>query len=138
MKATITKEQLNLFVVCGKHYISVTPPEQKSILWESVNSLLPLALKKLKKVEHEKELHRLNLCKKTSTKHIDKDKNGGYQFTEDDNIKLIERFAEIDQATVEMSCNVINEFPEEGLTYDMRKAFEGIVIPATEEVKEDE
>lgn len=136
MKISITKEQLNLFVVCGKHYI--TSIEEKSLLWHAINSIVPLAIKKLKKVERQKELVRLSLCKKTSSKHIDMDKNGRYQFTEEDNLKLLEKFDEIDAELVELPTNIITEFPEEGLTYDLRKGFEGIVIPATTEIKDEE
>jgi hypothetical protein len=131
-KTTITKEKLNLFVVCGKHYI--TNAENKSELWHAINSLLPVAVKKLQKVEREKELFRLSICKKSSSKHIEMDKHGRYQFTEEDNKKLLEKFDEIELETVTIPCHVIEEFPEEGLSYDMRKGFEGIVIPATEEV----
>jgi hypothetical protein len=133
-KTQITKEQLNLFVVCGKHYVTTA---ESSVLKENVNALLPSAIKKLKKVEREKELWRLNLCKKTSSKHIDRDKNGMYQFTQEDNVKLLEEFDKIDGEFIEVLSCIVSEFPEEGLTYDIRKAFEGIVIPKTEEVNDD-
>lgn len=126
---TITKEQLNLFVVCGKHYATNAKP---SVLKSTVSELLPIALKKLKKVERQKELTRLNLCKKTASKHIDLDKDGRYQFTEEDNIKLLERFDDIDEETVEMPCIIVSEYPEEGLTFDIVRGFEGIVIPKQE------
>lgn len=134
-KVSITKEKLNLFVVCGKHYTSAT--EEKSELWDAIYSLVPLALKKLKKVERQKELVRISLCKKTSSKHLDMDKNNRYQFTEEDNLKLLEKFDDIDAELVEFPCQIVKEFPEEGLTFDMRKGFEGIVIPATAEIQDE-
>ncbi len=130
---TITKEKLNKFVACGKHYITVNVAN-KSLLWVNVDTLLEIAIKKLKKVEREKELARLSLCKKTATKHIDMSKNGNYQFTEEDHKKLLEAVDTIDQSTVDMPCMVIpkGEYPEKGLTYDIRDSFKGIVIPLNE------
>lgn len=123
---TITKEQLNLFVVVGKHYVTNSKP---SVLKSAIQELLPSALKKLKKVERQKELVRLHLCKKTASKHIDLDRDGRYQFTEEDNVQLLEKFDEIDEETVEMRTIIVDDFPEEGLTYDTRRGLEGIVIP---------
>ncbi len=137
MKTQITKEQLNLFVLCGKHYIT-DQMDKKSELWEAVNSILPIALKKLQKVDRQKELARINLCKKTSTKHLDMDKNGRYQFTEDDNIKLYERFDDIDNEMVDIPTQVIEKYPTEGLTFDTMRGFEGIVIPVQERIKFEE
>lgn len=127
---TITKEQLNLFVVCGKHYVTNA---KASVLKSAISELLPTALKKLKKVERQKELARLNLCKKTASRHIDLDKEGRYQYTEEDHARLLERFDEIDEETVEMPTIIVTDYPDEGLTYDLRRGFEGIVLPKAEE-----
>lgn len=130
---TITKEKLNLFVICGKHYVNHNKTK-KSILWIHVNELLPLAIKKLKKVEREKELIRMKYCKKTSTKHIELNKHNGYQFTEEDNKKVLDEFDRIEQETVEMACLIVpkGEYPEGDLSFDIRDAFTGIVIPEKE------
>lgn len=136
MKTSITKEKLNLFVLAGKTYI--TRAEEKSALWHALNSILPKAVKKLEKVERQKELVRLSLCKKTSTKHIDFDKEGRYQFTEDDNKSLLEKFDAIDQELVSIPTLIVSDYPESGLTYDTRYAFEGIVIPVAERTELDD
>lgn len=136
---TITKEQLNLFVVCGKHFVTAQmDTKDTNPLWGAVNSILPVALKKLQKVERQKELTRISLCKKTASKHIDTDKNGRYQYTEEDNKILLEKFDTIDQETVIIPTEIIEEYPTDGLTYDIMSAFEGIVIPATKRVKFEE
>jgi hypothetical protein len=122
----ITKEHLNRFVAVGKHYASTA---EDSELKAAVMDVLEPAIKRLKKSERQRELMRLKLCKKTSTKHIERDKFGNLIFTEADNIKLLEEFDAIDAETVELPCEIVEDFPEEGLTYDTRMAFEGIVIP---------
>lgn len=127
----ITKEKLNLFVVCGKHYINNT---KKNDLWGAIDFVLPQMVSLLKKVEKKKEFVRLKLCKKTATKHVELDRNGRYQYTEDDNIKLIDLLEEIDNELVDVPVMIVNEYPEDGLTYDLRKAFEGIVIPGSQEI----
>jgi hypothetical protein len=127
----ITKEKLNLFVICGKHYLNNTP---KNNLWGAIDTILPHMVALLKKVEKKKEFIRLSLCKKTATKHVELDKNGRYQYTEDDNKKLIERLEEVDNELVDVPVIIAEEYPAEGMTYDMRKAFEGIVIPGSQEI----
>lgn len=134
---TITKEQLNIFVVCGKHYVSAQIKDKNTNpLWQAINSLLPGAVSKLKKVERQRELARLNLCKKNSSKHIEYDKSGNYQYTEEDNISLLEKFDAINEETVQMQTHIINDYPTEGLTYDIMQAFEGIVIPEVQREEE--
>lgn len=130
----ITKEQLNIFVVCAKHYISANI-SKKSQLWINLDNLLPLATKKLKKVEREKDLVRMKYCKKTATKHLDFNKTGNYQFTEEDNLKVLEEFDRIDAEETELPAGFIvpkGEYPEKGLTYDIRNSFKGIVIDRNE------
>jgi len=90
----IPKEKLNLFVVTGKHYLNST--KKKSKLWVAVDAILPKAIKLLTKVEKERELARVNLCKKTASKHIEYDKNGRYQFTAEDYKTLQEKLDAID------------------------------------------
>lgn len=124
----ISKEKLNKFVVCAKHYVSANLAS-KSILWINCDTLLEIAIKKLKKVDREKELVRMKYCKKTATKHIDMTKDGKFQFTEEDNKKVLDEFDRIDGEEIEMPCMIVSEFPEKGLTYDIRDAFKGIVIP---------
>jgi len=129
----ITKEKLNLFVICGKHYLN---NNKKDMLWGAIDTILPQMVSKLKRVEKQKEFIRLKLCKKTASKYVELDKNGRYQYTEDDNKKLIEELEAIDNELVDVLAIVIPEdqVPEEGVTYDMRKAFEGIVIPGSQEI----
>lgn len=129
----ITKEKLNLFVICGKHYLNNT---KKDKLWGAIDLVLPQMITQLKKVEKQKEFIRLGLCKKTATKHVELDKNGRYQYTEEDNKKLINKLEEVDNELVTVPCIMIEDkdIPEEGITYDMRKAFEGIVIPGSQEI----
>lgn len=125
----VSKEQINLFVVCGKHYVNANR-ETPSVLSATVEELLDSYLKKLKKIDREKELVRMKLCKKTATKHIDQDKSGRYQFTEDDQIKLYDEFDRIDEEMVEMPCQIVpkDQIPMEGITYDVARAFKGIVM----------
>jgi hypothetical protein len=139
-KTTITKEQLNIFVLAGKHYLI---DREKSELTEAIEAILPEAFKKLKKVERERDLYKLSLAKKTNSKHIDLDKNGRYQHTEEDTKKIWEKMDEIDREEVKLSSHVIDKYPTEDITYDMKQAFQSIVIPAiivteTEEEEEEE
>jgi hypothetical protein len=129
----ITKEKLNLFVICAKHYVNANIT-RKSMLWINADTLLPIAVKKLKKVERERDLVRMKYGKKTSTKHIEFDKKGNYQFTEDDNKKVLDEFDRIDSETVEMPIMIVptGEYPQKGLSYDIRSAFKGILIPENE------
>jgi len=128
----ITKAKLNLFVVAGKHYINTN--KKKSKLWIAADAILPKATKLLTKVENERELARVNLCKKTATKHIEYDKNGRYQFTEEAFKSLQEKLEAIDEALVSIPTMIVpnGEFPELGLSYDVRQGFYGIVIPEPE------
>lgn len=126
----INKEKLNLFVLTGKHYLN-SNTKKKSRLWMAVDTILPKATKLLTKVEKERELARVSLCKKTASKHIEYDKNGRYQFTAEDFKILQEKLDAIDEALVTIPTMIIpkGEYPELGLTYDIRQAFQGIVIP---------
>jgi len=126
----ITKAQLNLFVVAGKHYVNANQ-KKKSKLWIAIDSILPKATKLLEKVEKERELARVNLCKKSASKHIEYDKNGRYQFTEEAFKSLQEKLDVIDAAEVTIPQMIIpkGEYPELELSYDFRQAFQGIVIP---------
>jgi len=125
----ISKEKLNLFVLTGKHYLNGT--KKKSKLWVAVDAILPKATKLLTKVEKERELTRVNLCKKTASKHIDYDKEGRYQFTAEEFKTLQEKLEVIDEAMVAIPTMIIpkGEYPELGLSYDIRQAFQCIVIP---------
>jgi len=126
----ITKSQLNLFVVAGKHYVNANQ-KKKSKLWVANDTILPKATKLLEKVEKQRELARVNLCKKTASKHIEYDKNGRYQFTAEDFKTLQEKLETIDDEMVTIPTMIIpkGEYPELGLSYDFRQAFQGIVIP---------
>lgn len=132
---TITKEKLNLFVVCAKGYLNANT-EKKSVLTAYLDEILPSMIKKLKKVEREKELVRLKYAKKTASKHIEQDKNGRYQFTEEDNINVLEEFDRIDEETIEIEPMLVPEedCPQD-LTFDVSDAFRGIVIPEKEDLK---
>lgn len=125
----ITKEKLNLFVITAKHYLNST--KKKSKLWIAIDAILPKATKLLAKVEKERELVRVNLCKKTASKHIEYDKNGRFQFTAEDYKTLQEKLDAIEEAMVTVPTMIIpkGEYPELGLTYDVRQGFQGIVIP---------
>jgi len=125
----IPKEKLNIFVLTGKHYLNST--KKKSKLWVAVDAILPKATKLLTKVEKERELARVNLCKKTASKHIEYDKNGRYQFTAEEFKTLQEKLDAIDEALVTIPAMIVpkGEYPELGLSYDIRQAFQGIVIP---------
>jgi len=126
----ITKSQLNLFVVAGKHYLNANQ-SKKSKLWVAIDSILPKATKLLERVEKERELARVNLCKKSASKHIEYDKSSRYQFTAEDFKTLQEKLEIIDAAEVTIPQIIIpkGEYPELGLSYDFRQAFQGIVIP---------
>ncbi len=128
----IPKEKLNLFVLTGKHYLNST--KKKSKLWVAVDTILPKATKLLTRVEKERELARVNLCKKTASKHIEYDKNSRYQFTAEDYKTLQDKLDAIDEAEVTIPIMIVpkGEYPELGLSYDIRHAFEGIVIPESD------
>jgi len=126
----ITKAQLNLFVLAGKQYVNAFQ-KKKSKLWIAIDTILPKATKLLERVEKERELARVNQCKKTATKHIEYDKNGRYQFTEETYKALQEKLDAIEESEVTIPKIIVakGEYPELGLSYDFRQAFQGIVIP---------
>ncbi len=126
-KTTITKEQLNLFVWAGKQYLI---NREGSELTKAIEAILPEGIKKLQKTERARDLFKISLAKKTNSKHIDLDKNGRYQHTEDDTKKIWEKMDEIDAETIQLSCHVIKDYPTEDITFDMKRAFQSIVIPA--------
>ncbi len=136
-KAKITKEQLNLFVYAGKQYLI---NREDSELTKAIEAILPEATKKLKKVERTRDLFKISLAKKTASKHIDLDKNGRYQHTEEDTKKIWEKMDEIDEEEVQLSSHVIIDYPTEDITYDMKRAFQSVVIPAmpADESKDEE
>lgn len=129
----ITKEKVNKFVIAGKHYINANIAK-KSVLWINVDILLEMYVKKLKGIERDRDYVRMKFCKKTGTKHIEMTKYNGYQFTEEDNKKVLTEFDRIDSELVDMPIQIVpkGEYPEKGLSYDIRDAFRGIVIPALE------
>lgn len=129
----ITKEKLNKFAVAGKYY-HTKHNASKSQLWMAIDALLELAQKKLKKIEQQKDLTRVQLCKKDKSQYIEYDKKGGYQFTEEKYKELVEKLNIIDNELVEMPIQIIpkGQYPEKDLTFDLRDAFRGIVIPAQE------
>jgi hypothetical protein len=126
----IDKAKLNLFVLAGKQYVN-SFQKKKSKLWVAIDTVLPKATKLLERVEKEKELARVNQCKKSASKHIEYDKNGRYQFTEEAYITLQTKLDAIDEAEVAIPKLIVpkGEYPELGLSYDHRQAFQGIVIP---------
>jgi primosomal protein N' len=126
-KTTITKEQLNLFVFASKQYLSNT---EESDLSKAIEAILPSAIEKLKKVDRKRDLFKISLAKKTNSKHIDLDKNGRYQHTEEDTKKIWAKMDEIDKEEVMISCHVIEKYPTDGITFDMKRAFQSVVIPA--------
>lgn len=136
-KTEITKEQLNLFVWAGKQYLI---NREESELTKSIESILPEAIKKLQKVDRARDLFKVSLAKKTNSKHIDLDKNGRYQHTEDDTKKIWAKMDEIDEEIVTISAHVVSDYPKEDITFDMKRAFQSIVIPAMPvvEVEEEE
>ena len=127
-KTKITKEQLNLFIVCGKHFIMNVDSENNPLV-PAIEAILPEATEKLKKVERQKNLFRISLAKKTASKHLEVDKHGNHMYTEEDTKKIWDKMDEIDKEEVNLTCNVIKDHPSEGLSYDIKMAFSGIVIP---------
>ena len=128
MKTKITKEQLNLFVVCGKHFIMNVDSDNNPLV-SAIEDILPEAIEKLKKVERQKNLYRISLAKKTASKHLELDKHGNHMYTEEDTKKIWAKLDEIEKEEVTISTHVIEEHPSEGMTYDIKMAFSGIVIP---------
>lgn len=127
MKTEITKEQLNLFVLAGKAYLHDREPSQLTM---AIESLLPEAIKKLKKVERDRDMFRISLAKKTASKHLELDKNGRHQYTEEDTKKIWARMDEIDAEKITMHSCVVVDYPTEDITYDTKRGFQSIVIPA--------
>jgi len=125
----ITNEQLNIFVLCGKAFTTNTP---KSKLWFAVDKITKVAHKKLKNVEREKEAKRREFAMTKEKGIYDLDDKGQFQFTPDGLNNLLKAFEEIDQKEVEIPIHIIpaGEYDEKTLTFDVRQAFEGIVIPA--------
>ena len=126
-KVTITKEQLDLFVRAGKAYCSTLG---ESIIKANIEEILDVAIKKLKKVERQAEMYRLKYAKKTSSKHIDRDKHGNYQFTEEDMNSLQNDLDAMNEELVTLPCLIVEkkDIPDD-LSYDLRNAFAGIVLP---------
>ena len=125
-KTTITKEQLNTFIVAGKYYLN---DREESELTKAIESILPEAINKLKKVERQRDMFRISLAKKTASKHIELDKNGRHQYTEDDTKKIWDKMDEIDKEEIQIHACIVTEYPTEDISYDMKRAFSGIVIP---------
>jgi len=126
-KITISNEQLNLFVIAGKQY---TSSSGETVLRIAIEELLPIATKKLQKLERAIEMQRVKFAKKTGSKHIDRDRYGNYQFTEKDIEDLNKVVDDLNAETVELPYNIVDakDVPDD-LSYDFRKAFEGVVIP---------
>lgn len=126
----ITKEKLNLFCLCGKAYLNMSP---KSKLWYAVDKVLKKALKLLKKVEEEKNTARREFALKKDKGVFDTAEGGVFQYSAADHEKLIERMSKIDEEEVEIMSHIIpvGEYDDDPkvLSFDMRNAFEGIVIP---------
>lgn len=125
----ISKEQLNHFVLAGKHYLN---DREESELTKAIEMILPTAIKKLKKVERQRDAFRIAKAKKTGSKHLEKDKNGQYQFTEEDTKLVWEKMDEIDQEMIKVPCHIVEEYPTEDISYDIKMAFQGVVIPKIE------
>ena len=127
---TITNEQLNLFVVCGKHYLNTAP---KSKLWFSVDKILKIAIKKLKKVEDKKDDLRRECALKLDKGVFDTKENGAFKYDVEGQKKLIAGLLLIDEETLEIPSHIVpegeyNDDPKL-ISFDVRNAFEGIVIP---------
>ncbi len=125
---SISNEKLNTFVLCAKHYLMDAPDSELKTAAEDV---LEPAIKKLKKFERGLELLRLKYCKKTATKHIDRDRNKEYQYTEDDYKNLLGAIDDLSELMVKIPTSIVDldGVPQDGLSSDILRAFEGIIIP---------
>jgi len=127
----ITNERLNLFVVCAKHYLNNSP---KSKLWYAVDKILKIALKMLKKVEAKKLEKKREHAVKLDKGVFDVYENGTLKYTVEGEKKLAEDLEAIDQETCEIPTHIIPEglYDDDPkvLSFDIRNAFEGIVISA--------
>jgi hypothetical protein len=125
---TITNEQLNLFVLCAKHYVNNSP---KSKLWYAVDKILKGALKQLKKVDERKAEKKRERAIKLEKGVFDLRLDGTFKYDLEGERLLVEDLNAIDQETVEIKTHVITDYDDDPklISFDMRNAFEGIVIP---------
>ncbi len=125
---TITNERLNLFVFCAKQYLNTTP---RSKLWFAVDKILKIAIKKLKKVEERKNEKRRDHALKLDKGVFDTKDDGSFKYDVKGHKDLVADLLLIDEDTVEVPVHIIpdGEFDEKLLSFDIRNAFEGIVIP---------
>ncbi len=127
---SITNERLNLFVTCGKHYLNNT---KKSKLWFAVDKILKGAVKQLKKVNERKDEVRREFALKLDKGVFDTNENGTFKYDVEGNKKIVAALAVIDAETCEINTHIIPEGQyddnPELLSFDIRNAFEGIVIP---------
>lgn len=128
---TITNERLNLFVLCGKHYVNNAP---KSKLWYAVDKLLKIAIRMLKKVDEKKNEKRMDRAVKLDKGVLDLTIDGSFKYNLEGHKLLIAELRAIDDETVEMPTHIVTEYDDDPklISFDMRNAFEGIVIPETD------
>ncbi len=128
---TITNERLNLFAICAKQYLNTSP---RSKLWFAVDKILKIAIKKLKKVEEKKNEKRRDHALKLDKGVFDTKDDGSFKYDVTGHKALVVDLAAIDEETVEIPVNIVpdGQFDENPkfLSFDIRNAFEGIVIPA--------
>ncbi len=125
----ISKEELNSFVSFGKAYVNTFV---RSKLWFAIDKILRVTIKKLKKVEKEREEKRAEFAVKKDKGVYDLTPNGRWQFDEEGLKKLNAALEALEIEEIEIPTHVIpdGEYEESNLTFDFRDAFEGIVIPA--------
>jgi len=136
-KTTITNERLNLFVVVGKHFLSNPKKFPKSDLWYAVDKLVKKGLKKLKKVEEEKQKKRREVAVKLDKGIYDLTADGNFKWTDENYEKHVAACAEIDEKeVVDFEPHIVNVYDDSEFSFDIRNAFEGIVIPEIDYDKE--
>lgn len=128
---TITNEKLVSFCFHAKAFINSTP---KSKLWFACDKILRIALKKARKTDQEKDERRRENALMKDKGLFDLDDKNQFQFTKESEKKLLEEFKVIDEKTIELETHIVTDFDDSKLSYDMRTAFEGIVIPEYKEI----
>jgi len=126
---TLTNKQLNLFVICGKQYLNTAPAKTK--LWYAVDKILKKSLKKLEEVDEIKNEKRRDHALTTDKGVFDTNENGTFKYTLAGNKKLMSELTEIENKEVEIDTHIVTEYDDDPkiLSFDIRRAFEGIVIP---------
>lgn len=125
---SITNEELNFFVLAGKAYLNTAP---RSKLWYAVDKLTKIGIKMLKKVEREKDAKRREFALTLDKGVYDTKDNNEFKYNVEGHKKLVDALNVIDESQIDFPIHIVSEYDNDPkiISFDIRRAFEGIVIP---------